>query len=81
MKHLRGLSVLVLGLGDSGLGMATWCASQGASVRVWDSREAPPQAGALALAAPQAQLFGDLRRREAFTREAQGLPLAVVERI
>ncbi|HEY6086830.1 MAG TPA: UDP-N-acetylmuramoyl-L-alanine--D-glutamate ligase [Burkholderiaceae bacterium] len=58
MKHLRGLSVLVLGLGESGLGMATWCASQGASVRVWDSREAPPQAAALALAAPQARLFG-----------------------
>jgi UDP-N-acetylmuramoylalanine--D-glutamate ligase len=60
MKHLNDLSVLVLGLGDSGLAMATWCASHGASVRVWDSREVPPQAAALALAAPAAKLFGGL---------------------
>ena len=58
MNHLRQLSVLVLGLGESGLAMARWCASHGAQVRVWDSREAPPQAAALALAAPQATLFG-----------------------
>ncbi len=58
MNHLRGLPVLVLGLGESGLAMATWCASHGASVRVWDSREAAPQAAALALAAPAATLFG-----------------------
>ncbi len=58
MKHLRGLSVLVLGLGESGLAMATWCASHGASVRVWDSRAAAPQAAALAMAAPAAVAFG-----------------------
>ena len=58
MNHLRGRSVLVLGLGESGLAMATWCASHGASVRVWDSREVAPQAAALALAAPAATLFG-----------------------
>ncbi len=58
MKHLRGLPVLVLGLGESGLAMATWCASQGASVRVWDSRAAAPQAAALAMAAPAAVAFG-----------------------
>jgi len=58
MNHLRGLPVLVLGLGESGLAMATWCASHGASVRVWDSRAVPPQAAALALAAPAATLFG-----------------------
>jgi UDP-N-acetylmuramoylalanine--D-glutamate ligase len=58
MKHLPGLSVLVLGLGESGLAMAAWCARHGATVRVWDSRAAPPQAAALALAAPQASLFG-----------------------
>ena len=57
MNHLRGLSVLVLGLGESGLAMATWCASQGASVRVWDSRVPAPQAAALALAAPAAVAF------------------------
>jgi UDP-N-acetylmuramoylalanine--D-glutamate ligase len=58
MNHLRDLPVLVLGLGETGLAMACWCASHGASVRVWDSRENPPQAAALALAAPQATLFG-----------------------
>ena len=57
MKHLRDLPVLVLGLGESGLAMARWCASHGANVRVWDSRELPPQAAALVLAAPQATLF------------------------
>jgi len=56
MKHLQGLTVLVLGLGDSGLAMAAWCARHGASVRVWDSREKPPQAEALALAVPTATL-------------------------
>jgi UDP-N-acetylmuramoylalanine--D-glutamate ligase len=58
MKQLRDLSVLVLGLGDSGLAMARWCARYGARVRVWDSREAPPQAAALALAVPEAVLLG-----------------------
>ncbi|HWH73640.1 MAG TPA: Mur ligase family protein, partial [Methylibium sp.] len=47
MKSLAGQTVLVLGLGDSGLAMARWCARQGASVRVADSRESPPQAAAL----------------------------------
>jgi UDP-N-acetylmuramoylalanine--D-glutamate ligase len=42
MNHLRELSVLVLGLGASGLAMARWCASQGARVTVWDSRAEPP---------------------------------------
>jgi len=58
MKHLQDLCVLVLGLGESGLAMASWCARHGATVRVWDSRAAPPQAAALALAAPQAVVFG-----------------------
>ncbi len=57
MTHLHSLDVLVLGLGDSGLAMARWCARHGANVRVWDSREAPPQAAALALAVPDAVLF------------------------
>jgi UDP-N-acetylmuramoylalanine--D-glutamate ligase len=65
MKHLNDLSVLVLGLGESGLAMAGWCARQGASVRVWDSRETPPQAAALALAAPAAKLFGGVLQADA----------------
>ncbi len=55
MKFLSNLDVLVLGLGDSGLAMARWCAAHGARVRVWDSREAPPQAEALAERVPAAQ--------------------------
>jgi len=55
MNHLRGVSVLVLGLGESGLAMARWCASHGASVRVWDSREQAPQDAALAEHVPNAQ--------------------------
>ncbi len=47
MKHLDGLRVLILGLGESGLAMARWCARNRASVRVWDSRERPPQMDAL----------------------------------
>jgi UDP-N-acetylmuramoylalanine--D-glutamate ligase len=56
MTNLQALTVLVLGLGDSGLAMAAWCARHGAAVRVWDSRETPPQAEALALAVPSATL-------------------------
>jgi UDP-N-acetylmuramoylalanine--D-glutamate ligase len=55
MNHLQDHSVLVLGLGDSGLAMARWCARLGARVTVWDSRDAPPQAGALAADVPDAR--------------------------
>ena len=55
MNELKNTSVLVLGLGESGLAMARWCARLGASVRVWDSREAPPHAAALAEHVPSAQ--------------------------
>jgi len=55
---MTGQQVLVLGLGQSGLAMARWCARRGASVRVWDSREAPPQLQALRAAVPGALLLG-----------------------
>ena len=42
--------------------MARWCARRGARVRVWDSREAPPQAAGAARAA--------CRRRSAAARRA-----------
>ena len=58
MKALDGQTVLVLGLGHSGLAMARWCAAHGAQVRAWDSRESPPQADALRAALPQAQGLG-----------------------
>ena len=55
MQSLANLPVLVLGLGLSGLAMARWCARCGAAVTVWDSREQPPQAQALAQDVPAAQ--------------------------
>jgi UDP-N-acetylmuramoylalanine--D-glutamate ligase len=39
---LTGKHVLVLGLGESGLAMAQWCARNGAPVRVADTRATPP---------------------------------------
>ncbi|MDP2825301.1 MAG: UDP-N-acetylmuramoyl-L-alanine--D-glutamate ligase [Sulfuritalea sp.] len=42
MNSLSGKHVLVLGLGESGLACARWCARQGARVRVADTRAAPP---------------------------------------
>lgn len=56
MNHLKNATVLVLGLGESGLAMARWSARCGATVRVWDSREAPPNAAALAQHVPAARL-------------------------
>jgi UDP-N-acetylmuramoylalanine--D-glutamate ligase len=53
---LSGKKVLVIGLGESGLAMATWAAREGAAVRVADSRSVPPNADALRRAAPAAEL-------------------------
>lgn len=39
---LKGKTVLVLGLGETGLSMAKWLAGRGAAVRVADSRANPP---------------------------------------
>ncbi len=66
MKHLQGLRVLILGLGDSGLAMAAWVARYGAErIAVWDSRPQPPQAAALAEQMPAARFFsGELSADE-----------------
>jgi UDP-N-acetylmuramoylalanine--D-glutamate ligase len=53
---LQGKTVLVLGLGESGLAMAQWLHRQGARVRVADSRSEPPFAAELKRSAPGAVL-------------------------
>ena len=54
MDYLRDTIVLVLGLGESGLAMARWCAGLGAQIRIWDSREAPALSDKLAEQVPAA---------------------------
>jgi UDP-N-acetylmuramoylalanine--D-glutamate ligase len=54
---LKGIRVLVVGLGESGLAMAKWLHRQGAVVRVADSRENPPNVDALKRVAPGAELL------------------------
>ncbi len=55
METLKDQSVLILGLGASGLAMARWCARCGAQVTVADTRAAPPQLAALQREVPGAQ--------------------------
>ncbi|MEJ6000943.1 UDP-N-acetylmuramoyl-L-alanine--D-glutamate ligase [Paucibacter soli] len=57
MNHLAGLSVLVLGLGDSGLAMAAWALRYGATATVWDSRAEPPQLATLREQLPAVEFF------------------------
>jgi UDP-N-acetylmuramoylalanine--D-glutamate ligase len=54
MNELKNHTVLILGLGTSGLAMARWCTRWGARVTVADTRVAPPQAATLAAECPQA---------------------------
>ncbi|ARU06243.1 UDP-N-acetylmuramoyl-L-alanine--D-glutamate ligase [Comamonas serinivorans] len=53
--QLQDTSVLILGLGQSGLAMARWCARHGARVTVADTREAPPQLAELQREWPDAR--------------------------
>ena len=52
--ELAGKTVLVLGLGETGLSMARWIARHGGTVRAADTRAAPPALEALRAAVPQA---------------------------
>jgi len=54
--ELKGKRVLVLGLGETGLSMATWLARRGASVRIADSRPNPPSAATIRAALPGVEL-------------------------
>ena len=53
MQQLHNQSVLILGLGDSGLAMARWCVRHGAQVQVVDTRAEPPHLAALGAELPQ----------------------------
>ncbi len=55
--NLNGKLVLVLGLGESGLAVAQWCARSGARVRVADTREQPPSRAALAASVNSAEFI------------------------
>ena len=50
--------VLVLGLGESGLAMARWCARQGCRLRIADTRDAPPNLPALTQHGIDAEFIG-----------------------
>ncbi|WP_206955608.1 UDP-N-acetylmuramoyl-L-alanine--D-glutamate ligase [Trinickia acidisoli] len=50
--------VLVLGLGESGLAMARWCARHGCRLRIADTREAPPNLPALETHGIDAEFVG-----------------------
>jgi UDP-N-acetylmuramoylalanine--D-glutamate ligase len=56
MTQLRGQTVLVLGLGETGLSLARWLNAQGAKVRVADSRAEPPGVATLRSELKQADM-------------------------
>ena len=47
MKDLHGLTIGVVGLGDSGLSALRWLARRGARLVAIDSRTAPPHPGGM----------------------------------
>jgi UDP-N-acetylmuramoylalanine--D-glutamate ligase len=63
LKHWAEQSVLVLGLGETGLSLARYLSAQGARLRVADSRLEPPGITTLCKEMPQAEVhcgpFGD----------------------
>jgi UDP-N-acetylmuramoylalanine--D-glutamate ligase len=73
MNHLKDITVLVLGLGESGLAMARWCAAGGAHVRVWDSRDQAPHDAALLEHVPSAQRLSGVLGEDAL----QGVQLVL----
>jgi UDP-N-acetylmuramoylalanine--D-glutamate ligase len=57
MMNLQGKTVLVLGIGETGLSMAKWLSRRGANVRAADSRTAPPCLEDLKKALPHARIL------------------------
>jgi len=79
--NFAGRKVLVLGLGDTGLSMAKWLARQGASVRVADTRAAPPRLAELKRSLPSVPASCGPFREEMFAdielvAISPGVPLA-----
>jgi UDP-N-acetylmuramoylalanine--D-glutamate ligase len=64
--NLRNKTVLVLGMGETGLSMAKWLSRMGAIVRVADSRTVPPCTEDLKQALPHALMFTGAFTAEAF---------------
>ena len=56
MMELMNKSVLVLGLGETGLSLARWLVAQGARVCAADSRELPPAFATLRMELPQVEI-------------------------
>lgn len=56
MKHWADKSVLVLGLGETGLSLVRWLTAQGARVRVADNRDHPPSAELVRVQFPQVEM-------------------------
>jgi len=81
MDQLRNQSVLVIGLGETGLSLARWLMAQGAQVCVADSRATPPGADTLYKEMPQVDAhFGPFRDESLIGIEriaiSPGVPLA-----
>ncbi len=57
MTRHKNKSVLVLGLGETGLSMVRWLSAQSARLRVADSRNAPPGLDQAAMYVAQEQIF------------------------
>ncbi len=57
MSRYQDKSVLVLGLGETGLAMVRWLSAQGARLRVADSRPAPPGLAEVRRHVAAAQIF------------------------
>ncbi len=55
--NLRGKTILVMGMGETGLSMAKWLSRIGSNIRVADNRESPPNLSTLERAVPTAQVF------------------------
>jgi UDP-N-acetylmuramoylalanine--D-glutamate ligase len=57
MTNFATKSVLVIGLGETGLSMVRWLSAQGVSLRVADSRSTPPGMAEVAGLVPAGQIF------------------------